>query len=154
MICELCKKNEVAEEGRKVCAVCLGWDTKSVQKKIEEKLYQVGMTCEKCWEQWSERDFTKDGELKKFHLNENLRICCWRKKCADSRSRKIQVKVPKKPIHPPDDDLPEDDHVLILDFTGRTSFLETIRDKAETELRTPENQILWWLITALTKETS
>jgi len=149
MICEICKKREVAEEGRKVCSVCLGLDKESVQ---DVELYQIiGMTCERCGTEWAERDFGRDGKLKYFHLNKSLRICCWRAKCNEARERKKNGSTPQVSVHKPPvkDDLPEDDHVLILDFTKHQQLLNSIIQKAELELRTPENQILWWMISTL-----
>lgn len=65
------------------------------------------------------------------------------KKSASAKSTKIEdLAGPKSQA-----DMSKNDHTLTIDFSEHIHTLESIKEIAKSEIRTPENQVLYWLST-------
>ncbi len=101
----------------KVCASCK--ELKSAKKFSKAKNGRLYKICKKC-------------------LGE--RIQKGRKNAEQARKPKTEQQMPKTEQQMPIDNLK-------IDFTKHPDVLSRVRKAAEDELRSPENQILWWLKT-------
>ena len=73
------------------------------------------------------------GDMLDSRINHNgLKMCCWLKKMKVARENKSKNTSPGLK--------------LVIDFSMYPDLLEDIKQEAEEELRTPENQALWRLI--------
>lgn len=131
-LCSICKKNPV-REGWRVCEECNDM-TKGVAEIIEPK--QVMHACKNC-----------GNALEPSNLHPM--IPGWCKPCvakkgniARNAKRNAQNSIENS------DAIPEhqNGHSLTIDFSRHNEILERILQLAMDELRTPECQVLYWLI--------
>lgn len=123
-ICPICKTRE-PDEGRTICEDCLG---NTVRPTVVEN--KATGQCKICG---------NEKPISEMHvMRRNWCTACVSENMRTSKKR-------KKMGIAPTDDLPDDDMVLILDFTKIPQVLKAIQETAENEFRDPNKQVLYIL---------
>lgn len=127
-LCELCR-TETPEDGRRICEKCLGTSTVLDVVPGTE-------SCKQC------------GEVKPVEELKRARYgWCFECTTKDMRQAKLRKTQKKTSIGNSDTNLgKDDDHLLTIDFKRHGEVLQRILKLADDQLRSPENQVLYWLI--------